>query len=185
MKLPQNLLKSSSLFKIGLTCTIIGSALDILQANLWMRIDSMFTGEHVYTDLNLLPFVLIFECMVLFIPVTLGVIVLILFLHDQLRKGWLTPRNGILSGMITWTLGSILFCLLLILADSFPQEHPLFSLNYWSFRTFLPGIIIACLMGGGVGHVLTKKILFTPPPPTDVLSLSPASQSQAAPSKHR
>jgi len=160
----------NSLFEVSLAvssiCTFAGSVLLILEANVALRLKSLFTGEHVYSDPTTLPFALIFSCIALFIPVVLGVILLIVFLRYQLRKGRLTPKTGILSGMGIWALGAILFCLILILSDPFPPEPSLGPRNFWTLipqilnDTFLSGIIIACLMGGWAGHVLTKKILF-------------------------
>lgn len=163
--------KTTSLFKFGflmsIICTCAGSVLVILEADVSLRLKSLFTGVHVYSDLTALPFAIIFSCTALWIPVIIGVILLIVFLRYQLRKGRLTPKTGILSGMGLWALGGILFCLLLILSDPFPPEPALGPRNFWTLipqifdGTFLPDIIIACLMGGWAGHVLTKKILFT------------------------
>jgi hypothetical protein len=170
MKPPSNSQKPNSLFEISLAvssiCTFAGSVLLMVEANVALRIESLFTGKHVYSDPTTLPFVLIFSCMALFIPVVLGVILLIVFLRYLLRKGRLTPKTGILSGMGIWALGGILFCLLLILSDPFPLEPSLGPRNFWTLIPqifddgILSGIIIACLLGGWAGHVFTKKILF-------------------------
>ena len=152
--------------QVSLTCTFAGSALFILVENVIARIQSVFTGVHIYSDPNTLIFVLVFSCMILFIPVFLGVIILRVFLRYQLRKGWLTPKTGILSGMSIWTLGGIVFCLLFIVFDPFPLEPPLQPHNFWGMisllldEVFLSGIAIACLVGGWAGHVLAKQILF-------------------------
>lgn len=151
---------------ISFVCTFAGSLLLMLEATVALRLRSLFTGEHVYSDPTTLPFVLYFSCMALFIPVVLGVILLIVFLRYQLRKGRLTPKTGILSGMGIWALGGILFCLLLILSDLSPPEPSLGPRDFWTLipqifdDVFLSGIIIASLLGGWAGHVLTKKMLF-------------------------
>ena len=158
--------KSSSLFKISLTCTFAGSALLILVENVIVRIESIFTGVHVYSDPTALIFVLVFSCLILFIPVFLGVILLRVFLRYQLRKGWLTPKTSILSGMGIWAMGGMVFCLFFIVFDPFPPDPSLQPHNFWGMiplllhDVFLSGIAIACLAGGWAGHVLYKQILF-------------------------
>jgi len=164
-----------SLFEISLMISFIytfaGSVLVMLEANVALRLRSLFTGEHVYSDLTVLPLALILSCMALFIPVVLGVILLIGFLRYQLYKRRLTPKTGILSGMIIWALGGILFCLLLFLSHPLPPEPSFGPRNFWTLilqifnDTYLFGIIIACLMGGWAGHVITNRILFAQQPP--------------------
>lgn len=169
-----NLQNSTSLFEISLLvsfiCTLAGSILLLLEANVALRLESLLTGEHVYSDLTALPFALIFSCIALYVPVVLGVILLIIFLRFQHRKGRLTPKTGITLGMGIWALGGIVFSLFLILSDPFPPEPALGPRNFWTLipkifdDVFLSGIIIACLMGGWAGHVFTKKILFVQQP---------------------
>ncbi len=168
MKPSSKFQKATSLFVIGIVisfiCTCAGSVLVILEANVALRLRGLFTGEHIYSDPTALLFVLIFLCVALFIPVFLGVILLIVFLRYQYHKGRLTPKTGILSGMGIWALGGTLFLLLLILSDPFPPVPSLGPRNFWTLipqiydETSLSGIIIAGLVGGCAGYVLTKTI---------------------------
>lgn len=169
MKPSSNPPKNISLFEISLRisfiCPFVGSVLLLIEANVALRLQNLFAGEQVYSDPTALPLALYFSCMVLFIPVVLGVILMNIYLRYQLRKGKLTQKTGILAGMGIWALGGILFCLLLILSDPFPPEPSLGPKKFWTLipqifdDVFLSGIIIACLLGGWAGHVLTKKML--------------------------
>ena len=166
IKLSLTIQKLWSLVKITFTCTFTGSALFILIVNLIGRIESVVSGEPFYSDLSTVLFlVLPFTCLVLFIPVFLGVILLTCLLRYYFHKRWLTPKSGTLSGIGLWGLGGIVFCVLFIVFDPFPKDPSLNPLDFVSIisrlvdRVFLSGIAIACLVGGWAGRALSKQIL--------------------------
>ncbi len=154
---PQN---SFSLSTISFICSFAGSALFLLALYLWIA----FSGWHDYSDfswkiLNLLGLSVIF-----FIPAFLGVVILRGFLRYGLPKGWLTPKIGILSGIVVWGLGGIGFCFLYVVLNQIPVNQPLKTLASLQAHNYLTmillGITIASMLGGWAGYVLSKKILF-------------------------
>ncbi len=151
------------LFKLSLTYTLAGSTLFLLTVD----IAHLFSGELIPSDLTLLPVGLVFLCLILFVPVFVGVVLLQLFLRYQSRKGRLTPKTGILSGITIWGLAGIALCLFLTVLDRLPvDQHP----RPHDFLILIPallnepslllGIATACLVGGWAGHVLSNQILF-------------------------
>jgi hypothetical protein len=97
--------KPSLLFMLSLICTFAGSALLLLTVNLSAHLGTLISGGHIYSDYSVLPLVLALLCLGFLIPVYMGVILLRVFLRYQLRKGRLTPKIGILSGIGLWGLG--------------------------------------------------------------------------------
>ena len=168
-----------SLFKLSLTYTLAGTAFFLLAVD----ISHLLSGKLIRSDLTLLPFTFVFLCLIFFVPVFLGIIILQLFLRHQFRKGWLTPRSGILSGIVIWGLAGISLCLFLVVLHRLPVDEHLRTLA--SFRPYdllvlisdllkepslLLGIATACLEGGWLGHLISHHIT------SDQISQSSAAQ---------
>ncbi len=160
-----------SLGMLCFTCTLAGSALLMLAENL--AVYFKFPREYFDPDYALLLMVLIFTCLAFLIPVWLGLITLRGFLRYQFRRGWLTPKIGILSGIVVWGLGAIGFCFLGLVLERLPIDQPLGMLasftrdDYWTMILrpltdlyLLLGVAVACLIGSSAGYVLSRQILF-------------------------
>jgi len=151
---PQKLL---SLIEISFICSFAGSALFLLAKYL-----DPFLG-HDYSDIFWKILMLLGLSYVFCIPACLGVVILRGFLRYGLPKGWLTPKIGILSGIVVWGLGGIGFCFLYKVLNQTPVDQPLKTLASLKAHNWLTwiliGIAIASLVGGGAGNVLSKQIL--------------------------
>jgi hypothetical protein len=151
---------SFSLSTISFICSFGGSALFLLALYLWVA----FSGWHDYSDFSWKILMLLGLGVIFFIPAFLGIALLRGFLRYEHRKGWLTPKIGILSGIVVWGLGGIGFCFLYMVLNQIPLDQPLkmlASLKAHNYLTMiLLGITIASLVGGWAGYVLSKEILF-------------------------
>lgn len=156
-------LKSQNLFSlstISFICSFSGSALFLLALYLWFA----FSGWHDYSDFFWKILMLLGLGMIFFIPAFLGTVLLRDFLRYGHRKSWLTPKIGILSGIVVWGLGGISFCFLCMVLNQIPLDQPLKTLASLKAHNYLTmillGITIASLVGGWAGYVLSKEILF-------------------------
>jgi hypothetical protein len=157
---------------LSAVCACVGSVLFILLVNIFVRIMSIKTGEQIHSDPTVFIFLVPFACLVLFLPVLLGVTLLGGLLRFQLHKGWLTPSVGILSGTGLWGLAVMVICFLIILLSHLPTIQPLKTLAGFTPQDYLNmipllldedciiAIITASLVGGGVGYVLSRNLLF-------------------------
>jgi hypothetical protein len=96
---------SFSLSTISFICSFAGSALFLLALYLWFAI----SGWHDYSDFSWQILMLLGLGVIFFIPAFLGIVRLRGFLRYGHRKGWLTPKIGILSGVVVWGLGASAF----------------------------------------------------------------------------